>query len=134
MEERKVLKNGIELVKSVSDKHLDLLRPSSRLFSMFKGHTSNNNDREKGKYAIISDDDFSQGVYDEPLPCFGCGIGWFSRVWVSFNVVLCYIPLFGKLLSERSSGAWRSCCFCNCCNGVFSYLVYCSSNPTFLAD
>ncbi|KAD4386135.1 hypothetical protein E3N88_26304 [Mikania micrantha] len=37
MEEGKVLKNGIELVKSVSDKHLDLLRPSSRLFSMFKG-------------------------------------------------------------------------------------------------
>lgn len=37
MEEGKVLKNGIELVKSVSDKHLDLLRPSSRYFSMFKG-------------------------------------------------------------------------------------------------
>ncbi|GKD28418.1 putative 50S ribosomal protein L18Ae/60S ribosomal protein L20 and L18a, partial [Tanacetum coccineum] len=79
MEEGKVLKNGIELVKSVSDKHLDLLRPSSRLFSMFKGHTSNTNDREKGKYALIKDsDDFQQGLYDKPMPCFGCGIGWFS--------------------------------------------------------
>lgn len=79
MEEGKVLKNGIELVKSVSDKHLDLLRPSSRYFSMFKGHMSNNNDREKGKYALIKDsDDFHQGLYDKPLPCFGCGIGWFS--------------------------------------------------------
>ncbi|PWA72468.1 hypothetical protein CTI12_AA271910 [Artemisia annua] len=75
MEEGKVLKNGIELVKSVSDKHLDLLRPSSRLFSIFKGH----NDREKGKYALIKDsDDFQQGLYDKPMPCFGCGIGWFS--------------------------------------------------------
>ncbi|KAL4589470.1 hypothetical protein LXL04_002377 [Taraxacum kok-saghyz] len=81
MEEGKVLKNGIELVKSVSDKHLDLLRPSSRYLSLFKGHMSNNNnnDREKGKYALIKDsDDFQQGLYDKPLPCFGCGIGWFS--------------------------------------------------------
>lgn len=30
-------KNGLELVKSISDKHLDLLRPSARYFSMFKG-------------------------------------------------------------------------------------------------
>ncbi|PWA63163.1 hypothetical protein CTI12_AA356960 [Artemisia annua] len=75
MEEGKVLKNGIELVKSVSDKHLDLLRPSSRLFSIFKGH----NNREKGKYALIKDsDDFQQGLYDKPMPYFGCGIGWFS--------------------------------------------------------
>ncbi|KAI3775601.1 hypothetical protein L1987_50181 [Smallanthus sonchifolius] len=79
MEEGNVLKNGLELVKSVSDKHLDLLRPSSRLFSLFKGHTSINNDRGKGKYAPIKNaDDFQQGLYDKPLPCFGCGIGWFS--------------------------------------------------------
>ncbi|KAJ9538581.1 hypothetical protein OSB04_031314 [Centaurea solstitialis] len=69
----KVLKNGLELVKSVSDKHLDLLRPSSRYFSMFKGHA---HDREKGRYSLIRDSD--EGLYDKPLPCFGCGIGWFS--------------------------------------------------------
>lgn len=113
------------------------------------GHASNNNDREKGKYALIknNDDDFQQGLYDKPLPCFGCGIGWFSyvsftliyptpkkkgkinqfmadnififqilnRVRIPFDVVLCYIPLFWKLLSERSSGTCWSCCFCNCC-------------------
>ncbi|KAJ0864722.1 hypothetical protein HanRHA438_Chr12g0532961 [Helianthus annuus] len=78
MEEGKVLKNGLELVKSVADKHLGLLRPSSRLFSMFKGYTSKNNDREKGKYTLINDNGFQQGLYDKPLPCFGCGIGWFS--------------------------------------------------------
>ncbi|XP_008809294.1 60S ribosomal protein L18a-like protein [Phoenix dactylifera] len=32
-----------------------------------------------GKYTLIRDeDDFRWGLYDRPLPCFGCGIGWFS--------------------------------------------------------
>lgn len=36
-------------------------------------------DREKGKYSLIRDvEDFQMGAYDKPLPCFGCGIGWFS--------------------------------------------------------
>lgn len=30
-------RNALELVRSVSDKHLDLLRPSARYYSMFKG-------------------------------------------------------------------------------------------------
>ncbi|KAL5728684.1 hypothetical protein ACHQM5_001737 [Ranunculus cassubicifolius] len=36
--------------------------------------------REKGKYMLIRDpEDFQPGgMYDKPLPCFGCGIGWFS--------------------------------------------------------
>ncbi|XP_058085109.1 large ribosomal subunit protein eL20z-like [Magnolia sinica] len=30
-------------------------------------------------YTLIRDaDDFQGGIYDKPLPCFGCGIGWFS--------------------------------------------------------
>lgn len=33
----------------------------------------------KGKYALIRDPEvFQTGVYDKPLPFFGCGIGWFS--------------------------------------------------------
>ncbi|KAL8502975.1 hypothetical protein ACS0TY_021920 [Phlomoides rotata] len=36
-------------------------------------------EREKGKYTLIRDVEDSQlGMYDKPLPCFGCGIGWFS--------------------------------------------------------
>ncbi|XP_057768213.1 60S ribosomal protein L18a-like protein isoform X2 [Salvia miltiorrhiza] len=36
-------------------------------------------EREKGKYTLIRDEEDSQfGLYDKPLPCFGCGIGWFS--------------------------------------------------------
>ena len=36
-------------------------------------------DREKGKYALIKDsEDFQMGIYDKPLPFYGCGIGWFS--------------------------------------------------------
>ncbi|KAK6944789.1 hypothetical protein RJ641_025891 [Dillenia turbinata] len=73
------LRKGIELVKSVSDKHLDLLRPSTRYYSMFKGQAIDPEDREKGKYSLIKDAEDSQlGIYDRPLPCFGCGIGWFS--------------------------------------------------------
>ncbi|KAL3825344.1 hypothetical protein ACJIZ3_021373 [Penstemon smallii] len=60
-------RNGLELVRSVSDKHLDLLRPSARYNPIFKG-----------KYTLIRDEDSQLGLYDKPLPCFGCGIGWFS--------------------------------------------------------
>ncbi|KAE8671434.1 protein MEI2-like 5-like isoform X1 [Hibiscus syriacus] len=36
-------------------------------------------DAGKGKYTLIKDvEDFQTGVFDKPLPCFGCGIGWFS--------------------------------------------------------
>ncbi|KAI3443599.1 hypothetical protein Pfo_000264 [Paulownia fortunei] len=72
-------RNDLELVRSVSDKHLDLLRPSARYNSMFKGQKADAADREKGKYTLIRDEEGSQlGTYDKPLPCFGCGIGWFS--------------------------------------------------------
>ncbi|KAK3004283.1 hypothetical protein RJ639_019666 [Escallonia herrerae] len=79
IEEGEGLRKGLELVELVSDKHLDLLRPSARYYSMFKGQTIDAADREKGKYTLIRDpEDFQQGLYDKPLPCFGCGIGWFS--------------------------------------------------------
>ncbi|KAK7303982.1 hypothetical protein RJT34_14942 [Clitoria ternatea] len=71
------LKNGVELATSVSDKHLDLLRPSSRSYSIFRAADAA--DHEKGKYVLIRDpEDFQMGLYDKPLPCYGCGIGWFS--------------------------------------------------------
>ncbi|CAA0835010.1 Ribosomal protein L18ae family [Striga hermonthica] len=74
-EGRKALEIGI----SVSDKHLDLLRPSARYYSIFKGKAMDSTDREKGKYSLIrGEDDTPLGLYDKPLPCFGCGIGWFS--------------------------------------------------------
>ncbi|XP_019173355.1 PREDICTED: uncharacterized protein LOC109168944 [Ipomoea nil] len=72
-------KDGVELVRSVSDKHLDLLRPSARYYSLFKGQATNADDRSKGKYTLIRDvEDGQAGLYDKPLPCFGLGIGWFS--------------------------------------------------------
>ncbi|KAH6757430.1 Ribosomal protein L18ae family [Perilla frutescens var. hirtella] len=72
-------RNALELVRSVSEKHLDLLRPSARYYSVFKGQATDAEDREKGKYTLIRDEEDSQlGLYDKPLPCFGCGIGWFT--------------------------------------------------------
>ncbi|MED6137566.1 hypothetical protein PIB30_066148 [Stylosanthes scabra] len=36
-------------------------------------------EQEKGEYALIRDSEDPQlGKFDKPLPCFGCGIGWFS--------------------------------------------------------
>ncbi|XP_040863690.1 uncharacterized protein [Glycine max] len=73
VEETVDLRTNVELVRSVSDKHHDLLRPSARNLSRdAAGHG-------KGKYALIRDPEvFQTGVYDKPLPFFGCGIGWFS--------------------------------------------------------
>ncbi|KAI4376515.1 hypothetical protein MLD38_014267 [Melastoma candidum] len=65
-------RNTVEMAKSTSDKHLDLLRPSARYFASSK-------ERERGKYSLVRDvEDAQFGMYDKPLPCFGCGIGWFS--------------------------------------------------------
>lgn len=73
------LRDDPTLVKSVSDKHLDLLRPSSRHFSIFKGRGNDGVEYGKAKYALINDvEDYQTGIYDKPLPCFGCGVGWFS--------------------------------------------------------
>ncbi|XP_059641940.1 large ribosomal subunit protein eL20z-like [Cornus florida] len=34
---------------------------------------------ENGKYTLIKDvEDNQLGMFDKPLRCFGCGIGWFS--------------------------------------------------------
>ncbi|GER36035.1 ribosomal protein L18ae family [Striga asiatica] len=72
-------RNALEMARSVSDKHLDLLRPSARYYSIFKGQATDSTDRAKGKYTLIrGEDDTQLGLYDKPLPCFGCGIGWFS--------------------------------------------------------
>nr|XP_043621191.1 uncharacterized protein LOC122592923 [Erigeron canadensis] len=79
IEEAKGKTHGFEFVKSVSDKNLDILRSSFHCFSMFKGNATNYDDCEKDRYILVRDaDDFQQGIYAKPLPCFGCGVGWFS--------------------------------------------------------
>ncbi|KAL0009979.1 hypothetical protein SO802_005087 [Lithocarpus litseifolius] len=36
-------------------------------------------DHKNGAYAQIKDVESPElGIFDKPLPCFGCGIGWFS--------------------------------------------------------
>ncbi|XP_073150256.1 uncharacterized protein [Henckelia pumila] len=72
-------RNGFELISSVSDKQSNLFRASVRYYSMFKGQAMDVADREKGRYSLIRDEEnYQAGTYDKPLPCFGCGIGWFS--------------------------------------------------------
>ncbi|KAF8393586.1 hypothetical protein HHK36_021830 [Tetracentron sinense] len=75
----RVLRNGFELVRSISDKHFDLLRPFARYHSVVKGKETDVAGWEGGNYTLIRDaENFQLGMYDKPLPCFGCGIGWFS--------------------------------------------------------
>ncbi|XP_043705905.1 uncharacterized protein LOC122655695 isoform X1 [Telopea speciosissima] len=73
------LRNGLGVVRSVLDKHHELLRPSARHVSVVKGLSTEVLDDAKGKYTLLRDAEVGQlGMYDKPLPCFGCGIGWFS--------------------------------------------------------
>ncbi|WJX29314.1 hypothetical protein P8452_17969 [Trifolium repens] len=75
------LRNDVELATSVSDKHRELLKPSAGNYSIFRGQAADiDDDHDRGKYSLIRDsEDFQIGIYDKPLPCFGCGIGWFSE-------------------------------------------------------
>ncbi|OWM77280.1 60S ribosomal protein L18a-like protein isoform X2 [Punica granatum] len=76
MDETEGLKNGREMGRTASEK---LLRPSARNL-VFKGQATDATDSEKMKYMLIKDPEDYQlgGIYDKPLPCFGCGVGWFS--------------------------------------------------------
>ncbi|XP_074354838.1 uncharacterized protein LOC141693594 isoform X2 [Apium graveolens] len=95
LEEGESVKKGIELGKSSSDKHIDLLRPTARYYSMFKGQSVHNVDRDKGRYTLVKyADENQQGLYDKPLPCFGCGIGWFSfLLGVAFPLMWYYATI-----------------------------------------
>ncbi|KAB2085878.1 hypothetical protein ES319_A05G427100v1 [Gossypium barbadense] len=44
-----------------------------------KQHLTEAVEQKNGEYALIRDAEIPQlSIYDKPLPCFGCGIGWFS--------------------------------------------------------
>jgi len=48
-------------------------------FMNFSGRGMDAAEYGKTKYTLIKDvEDYQPGVYDKPLPCFGCGVGWFS--------------------------------------------------------
>uniref|UniRef100_A0A803NTB7 Ribosomal protein L18ae family n=1 Tax=Cannabis sativa TaxID=3483 RepID=A0A803NTB7_CANSA len=52
-------------------------------------------DRDKGKYSLIRDiEDLQSGLYDKPLPCFGCGVGWFSFLFGFLCPLMWYYGTF----------------------------------------
>ncbi|CAA7062450.1 unnamed protein product [Microthlaspi erraticum] len=68
-------KDRNQLVKFITEKHANLMRPLARYYSAFKDAMVSG----KRRYTLVKDvDDMETGAYDKPLPCFGCGIGWFS--------------------------------------------------------
>ncbi|XP_041008517.1 60S ribosomal protein L18a-like protein isoform X3 [Juglans microcarpa x Juglans regia] len=59
------------------------------------GHLSDAVGRERSKYTLIRDPEDTQlGIYDKPLPCFGCGIGWFSFLLGFLFPLLWYYATF----------------------------------------
>ncbi|XP_031388984.1 uncharacterized protein LOC116201733 isoform X1 [Punica granatum] len=96
---------------------------------MDQKHSNVGVDQEKGDYTPLKDEeDPKLGLYDKPLPCFGCGIGWFS------NVVLCDDPILLQLLPEGSQRKSWTSSFCNCCNDMYScYYHRCGSNYVGIA-
>lgn len=58
-------------------------------------------DHIRSKYTLLRDvEDAQVGLYDKPLPCFGCGIGWFS--WVLWNSLV-YLHFMERLSLPTSS-------------------------------
>ncbi|CAI8605158.1 unnamed protein product [Vicia faba] len=53
MEETFDLRNDVELATSVSDKHRDLLRPSARSYSIFRGQAADASDHDRGKDGVV---------------------------------------------------------------------------------
>ncbi|ONK54899.1 uncharacterized protein A4U43_UnF9930 [Asparagus officinalis] len=48
------------------------------LVKMDRGEPKGERD-SSGKYYLLRDEENPRfGIYDKPLPCFGCGVGWFS--------------------------------------------------------
>lgn len=52
-----------------------------------------------GKYVLIRDEEDPRlAMFDKPLPCFGCGIGWCSWVCPLVSPLLCFLThLIGPL-------------------------------------
>ncbi|KAK8654728.1 hypothetical protein V6N13_107328 [Hibiscus sabdariffa] len=68
---------GVPSTSALRHTWIKVLLPSARYYSLFKGQAPDA--AGKGKYALIKDEEnFQTGIFDKPLPCFGCGIGWFS--------------------------------------------------------
>ncbi|KAF9685126.1 hypothetical protein SADUNF_Sadunf03G0022000 [Salix dunnii] len=77
---------------------------------MNKGHSTDAmNHREEGYVPIRDVEDAQLGMFDKPLPCFGCGIGWFflllgfvfPLMWY-FSAILYFGKYYNKDPRERS--------------------------------
>ncbi|CAN0901266.1 hypothetical protein LINGRAHAP2_LOCUS21323 [Linum grandiflorum] len=133
-EEAKSLRNGLE---SANDKPIDRLRPAARHNSVFRGQQPSASDltgQEKGKYSLIRDpEDFlAGGAFDKPLPCFGCGIGWFSflsgflfpLMWY-YATILYFGNYYRKDPRERAGLAAAAIAAMGCSVVMVFILAYC---------
>ncbi|KAI5602776.1 hypothetical protein POPTR_001G198700v4 [Populus trichocarpa] len=77
---------------------------------MNEGYSTDAMNQREGDYVPIRDAENVQlGMFDKPLPCFGCGIGWFSLLlgfvfplmWY-FSAILYFGKYYNKDPRERS--------------------------------
>eukprot|EP00250_Pteridium_aquilinum_P035068 c8560_g1_i1 orf=194-544(+) len=74
-----------------------------KLMDMVKLSSS---ETENGGYTLLEDGEFVDsygGMFDQPLPCFGCGIGWFLFLLGIIFPVAWFIGTFLYLISYYKS-------------------------------
>ncbi|OVA05278.1 hypothetical protein BVC80_441g17 [Macleaya cordata] len=49
---------------------------------------------DEGKCSLLTSGDYSSGLYNKPLSCFGCGIGWLSFIMGFTFPLLWYYATF----------------------------------------
>lgn len=81
---------------------------------------------ERGAFSLLDPvtGGLSGGLYDKPLLCFGCGIGWFSWVSDSFNS-----HSMSALLFFNGLCGWKIFCFADSSWGLC--FLHCGTMPQF---
>ncbi|KAJ6862582.1 hypothetical protein NC652_039437 [Populus alba x Populus x berolinensis] len=116
IDERDGFRNGVEKVKSVSDKHIDLLRPSARYYATSKGALLHMQQMEKKEnIRLLEILRIFKGSMTNPFHALAFSFG----ICFPVDVVLWHISLLWKLLPEGSKGAGGPCRCCNWGNVVF---------------
>ncbi|KAK1284959.1 hypothetical protein QJS10_CPB20g00426 [Acorus calamus] len=70
--------NGTRVLRGLPLMGWDSTSRMCLLLMTYEEQLPDNKDRT-GHYILLKDaEDHRLGMFDKPLPCFGCGIGWFS--------------------------------------------------------
>ena len=81
-------------------------------------------DHKNGAYAEIKDVENPElGMFDKPLPCFGCGIGWFSWVLTALLSMCACVFVADEFFCARVY-VDQCTCFCSLLLGLVCPLLW----------